>query len=137
MPFEEQSHTADVCLRIWAADLNQLFVDAALGMNALAGISLAGKPCVRRSFTYTTADPESLLVSFLSDLVYYIDHVRIAFDHFNLRLDLDDEFHCRLVAELQGAPILSIKRNIKAVTFHNLQIQHSTQGYELEIVFDV
>jgi SHS2 domain-containing protein len=38
---------------------------------------------------------------------------------------------------LYGAPILSMDKAIKAVTFHNLQIQKTRRGVEVEIVFDV
>ncbi|MDP2989694.1 MAG: archease [Kiritimatiellota bacterium] len=66
MPFEELFHTADWSLRVWAADMAGLFVDTAGGMNALAGTKLAEKPRVKRTFTASAPDAESLLVAFLS-----------------------------------------------------------------------
>jgi len=137
MPFEELPHTADWSLRVWAADLAHLFVETARGMNALAGIRLAEKPRVRRTFSTSAADTESLLVSFLSELVYYAEQDRLAFDHFDLSLDIEDGQPCRLSASLRGAPILSLDKSIKAVTYHNLQIRKTERGVEVEIVFDV
>lgn len=137
MPFEELFHTADWSLRVWAADLAHLFVETARGMNALTGFKLAEKPRVRRTFTASAPDAESLLVSFLSELVYYAEQDRLAFDHFDLSLNLEDGQPCHLSATLRGAPILSLDKAIKAVTYHNLQIQQTARGYEIEIVFDV
>jgi SHS2 domain-containing protein len=137
MPFEELPHTADWSLRVWAPDLNQLFTESARGMNALAGIRLAEKPRVRRLFSLSSPDVESLLVSFLSELVYISEQDRLAFDQINLSLDLEAGSPCSLSATLRGAPILSLDKAIKAVTYHNLKIQQSTRGYEIEIVFDV
>jgi SHS2 domain-containing protein len=137
MPFEELSHTADWSLRVWAVDLPHLFVESARGMNALSGIRLAEKPRVRRTFTTSAPDVESILVSFLSELVFYAEQDHLAFDHFNLSLGLEDGQPCHLSATLRGAHILSMDKAIKAVTYHNLQIQQTTRGYEMEIVFDV
>jgi SHS2 domain-containing protein len=137
MPFEELPHTADWSLRVWAPDLNQLFTESARGMNALAGIRLAEKPRVRRLFSLSSPDVVSLLVSFLSELVYISEQDRLAFDQINLSLDLEAGSPYIMSATLRGAPILSLDKAIKAVTYHNLKIQQSTRGYEIEIVFDV
>jgi SHS2 domain-containing protein len=137
MPYEELSHTADWSLRVWATDLTQLFVESARGMTALAGIRLAKKPRVRRTFTISASDIESLLVSFLSELVYFSEKERLAFDHFNLSLNHEDGQPIHLSATLHGAPILSMDKAIKAITYHYLQIQQTERGVEVEIVFDV
>ena len=137
MPYEELPHTADLCLRVWAADMAHLFTEAARGMNSLAGYRLADKPRVRRTFSTSAVDTESLLVSFLSELVYYAEQDRLAFDHFDLSFDLETGLPFHLSASLSGAPILSLDKNIKAVTYHNLQIRPTARGYTTEIVFDV
>lgn len=137
MPFEEIPHTADLCLHVWAADLTSLFVESARGMNALARFRIAEKPRVERTFSTSAVDTESLLVAFLSELVYFAEQDRLAFDRFDLSLDLITGQPCRLSATLHGAPILSLDKVIKAVTYHNLRIQRTTQRYEMEIVFDV
>jgi SHS2 domain-containing protein len=137
MPFEEISHTADWSLRVWAADLSTLFVDSAKGMTSLSGIRLVKKPRIMRTFSMSATDKESLLVSFLSELVFYAEQDHLAFDHFDLKLDYDSSQPCHLSAALGGAPILSIDKAIKAVTYHNLHIHRTARGYEVEIVFDV
>jgi len=38
---------------------------------------------------------------------------------------------------MDGAPLLSATKIIKAVTYHNLRIRPTARGYEVEIVFDV
>jgi SHS2 domain-containing protein len=137
MPFEEIPHTADWSLLVWAADLSTLFVESARGMTTLSGIKLAKKPRIVRTLSISAADKESLLVSFLSELVYYAEQDHLAFDHFDLNLDLKACQPSRLSAVLLGAPILSMDKAIKAVTYHNLHIHQTTRGYEVEIVFDV
>jgi len=136
MGFEEITHTADWALRVWASDLKGLFVEAAQGMYVLLGAQTAKGPHVKRTFAAEAQDAESLLVAFLSELVYAAEQERLAFASFRVRtLERSDGW--TLEAEMSGAPLVSLTKAIKAVTFHNLQIQQTAQGYEVEIVFDV
>jgi SHS2 domain-containing protein len=132
MPFIEVAHTADWCLRVWSANLPSLFAEAARGMYALAGVEIASQPVQEKEFGTEGPDTESLLVAFLSNLVYLMEYERMAFDQFSVQLKSD-----QVSARMKGASILSITKAIKAVTFHNLKILQSDRGFEVEIVFDV
>jgi SHS2 domain-containing protein len=132
MPFEEIQHTADWSLHVWATDLPELFSESARGMNALSGTRLSPAPKISRSIESVAPDHESLLVSFLSELVYFGEQEKLAFDEFKIRIAEN-----RLTAELDGAAIISMDKAIKAVTYHNLQIRQTLKGFEVEIVFDV
>lgn len=103
----------------------------------MAGIRLAEQPRVMHKFTLSAMDMDSLLVAFLSELVYYAEQDHLAFDQFDLKLSVENCLEYCLCVELQGAPILSLDKAIKAVTYHNLQIRQKAQRYETEIVFDV
>lgn len=132
MPYEEVQHTADWCLRVWAADLPSLFVEAARGMNAISGARQIPGLRTRRTFEAAAPDPESLLVSFLSELVYAAEKEHLVFDNFKVEVD------GRMVKiEMDGAPLASMDKTIKAVTYHNLHIRRTERGLEVEIVFDV
>lgn len=132
MGFEEIPHTADWALRVWADDLPGLLAQAARGMNWLSGAELSDGPRERRVFEADSADAESLLVAFLSELVYYAEQENLGFDAFDIRI-----FDFRLSANMQGAPLKSLKKAIKAVTWHHLEIEKTSRGLEVVIVFDV
>ncbi len=83
MGFEEISHTADWSARVWAEDLPSLFVEAARAMNSLSGTVIGTGPRVTRTFEAEGPDVESLLVAFLSELVYYQEQENLAFDVFD------------------------------------------------------
>jgi SHS2 domain-containing protein len=130
--FEELPHTADWAMRVTALDIAGLFAESARGMNALAGVNLAPGPKMHRTLSLSAPDLESLLVAFLSELLYASEQEHLAFDDFEIRVEGQT-----LEARMHGSPIASLNKAIKAVTYHNLHIQQTAQGYEVEIVFDV
>lgn len=132
MPFEEIHHTADWSIRVWAKDLPTLFSEAALGLFAISGIILAEAPGVRKEIEIRAPDFESLLVAFLSELIYCAEQENLAFDNVSVEIKGN-----HLVAIMAGAPIQDINKYIKAVTFHNLKITETNSRVEAEIVFDV
>lgn len=132
MGFEEISHTADWSARVWAEELPLLFKEAARAMNSLSGTAAGTGPRVRRVFETEAPDAESLLVAFLSELLYYQEQENLTFDPFDVRVATQ-----WLKVEMEGAPIASSEKAIKAVTYHNLKIVKTPQGFETTIVFDV
>jgi len=132
MPFEELPHTADWALRVWAGNLPALFSEAARGVNALSGAQPAPGARLSRVFAAEAPDVENLLVLFLSELVYAAEQERLVFDTFEIELNGSE-----LKVNMSGAPLLSLNKSIKAVTYHNLQVRQTEAGFEVEIVFDV
>src|SRR5215207_10524251 len=118
MGFEEVSHTADWSARIWAQDLASLFAEAARAMNSLSGTLTGTGPRLKRPFETEAPDVESLLVAFLSELVYCQEQENVAFDGFEIKVASQ-----RLTVEMEGAEIVSVDKAIKAVTYHNLKIE--------------
>ena len=101
-------------------------------MNSLSGTVIGTGPRVRRTFETEGPDVESLLVAFLSELVYYQEQDNLAFDEFDLRMASR-----WLKVAMEGAQVDSVEKAIKAVTFHNLKIENTPEGVEATIVFDV
>jgi SHS2 domain-containing protein len=130
--FRELEHTADWELEVWAPDLISLLEQAARGMYTLAGARLSDGPRRVRQLDLPMNDPESLLVSFLAELLFLGEQESLVFDTFDLAIEQN-----RLHAHLVGAPLVSIDKEIKAVTYHNLAIQKTSRGLQVRIVFDV
>lgn len=131
--YRELAHTADWELEAWAPSLALLFEQAARGMYALSGVRLSSAPRARRTLHLQAIDAESLLVRFLAELLYLGEQEGLGFDIFALSLSGETSLH----AELSGAPIASLEKEIKAVTYHNLAIRHTERGLEINLVFDV
>ena len=130
--YRELEHTADWELEVWAPDFPTLLEQAARGMYALSGVELYESHRITRNLSLTISDHESALVEFLNELIWFGEDERLGFDQLQFTI-LED---C-LSARLTGAPIVQQKKEIKAVTFHNLQIHRTERGFEVNIVFDV
>ena len=128
----ELAHTADWALKVWAPDLAGMFAQAAQGMYALMGVTLGDAPCTDRRVEVSGQDAEVLLVSFLEELLYLAEMQQEGFSRFDVRIGAG-----QLTADLCGAPIREQEKQIKAVTYHGLQIKQTPQGLETVIVFDV
>ena len=131
--FQEIDHTADWAYCIWGQSLEELFIQAALGLYALAGVQLASSPRIVRELQLKGVDSESLLVAWLNELLYLHEDEGLGFDQFEI-LQLNRE---TLHVRISGAPVENWLKVIKAVTYHNLSIQTTAAGLEATLVLDV
>ncbi len=130
---EEIEHTADWAIHVRGRDLAELFTRAAQGMYALV-TDLAGvRPLVERKVTLESFDAETLLVDWLSELLWYTESEGLVFSRF----EVHEIMPTRLQATVRGEVVSDLEKQIKAVTFHNLAIRRTGEGYEVTIVFDV
>jgi SHS2 domain-containing protein len=130
--YREVEHIADWELHVWAPDLLSLLKTAAQGMYALSDTELAVEPRHTHEFEIAYLDGESLLVDFLSELLFLGEDETLAFDLYQLNL-IDNN----LQVQAYGAPIQKQSKEIKAVTYHGLRIRETERGLEVNIVFDV
>lgn len=131
MSWREIEHTADWAIEVVAPDLTSLFLEAASGLYGLAGCERS-EGVATTSFEVDGPDPETVLVAFLDELLYFLDVHHEAFDE--LELAFDGEL---LRVQAKGQPVTRIVKTIKAVTFHDLAIETTPAGLTATIVFDV
>jgi SHS2 domain-containing protein len=140
--FEEVEHTADIAIRVWGRDLGELFANAAYGMarqmvdpnsvdqaSPVETLSIT----IEQQVELEAYDAETLLVAWLGELLYLGEREECVFVDF----DILDATPTRLRAVARGGPAPEHLRQIKAVTFSNLEIVRTTAGYETTVVFDV
>lgn len=130
--YEEIDHTADLAIKVWGRDFYELLENAVEGMYDLMGIREKPKSSAKNSFKIERDQLESILVDFLSECLYLaeVEHQRFTAFSFN-------EAEKEITVEAQGTGIATIDRNIKAVTFHNLEVKEISNGLKTTITFDV
>lgn len=131
--FEEVPHTADVALRVWGRDLRELFVNAAHGLAWLMAEPETVQPTHEVALDLTAPDEETLLITWLGELIYLNERDRVVFTEF----DLEEVTPTHLRGTARGGPASEVRRLIKAATFSDLNIRTSEQGLETTITFDI
>ena len=144
--FEILPHTADVRLKVFGKTKEELFKNAMLGMAKILAKSpksklkiknfppKADQPLVEK-LKIKSPDINSLLVDFLSEVLYQSQINHAVFKEVNFSNFKETE----LEAEISGFKIGEFDNDIKAVTYHELEIKKSpAKGFfETIIVFDI
>lgn len=130
--FEEVAHTADWALHVWATDFPQLASTAVEGMLALMKPKYSSKTSVLQIIQINGADEVELLVGFLSDVLYLLESQSLAPHQCGVVIKRK-----QLTAMISCVKVKSVAKMIKAVTYHNLELIHTSGGLECTLVFDV
>jgi SHS2 domain-containing protein len=132
--FEELSHTADWSFRVYGRTLKELFENAAYAMFELEGIHADSlTPEIVRVVQVSGIDYESLLVAWLNELLYLQESNQEGYYYF--WVEFLPKFSLR--AQIRGQPLTKVVKIIKAVTYHNLKIEETPNGWEATVVVDV
>jgi len=131
--FVEVEHTADIAIRASGGNLSELFANAAYGLACQLAETANIEQTVEKRIEVTANDTEELLVTFLNELVYLLERDGSVFLKFCVR-EISDS---HLIVSASGGQVSERRHSIKAVTFNDLEVIHSCQGYEATIVFDV
>lgn len=136
MSFKYQvlDHPADLKIKIWGRTRKELFWNCMKAMFKEARYrSLNSKKTTERNIKVTASGWESLLVNFLSEVLYLSEVQKEAYDKGKFYI-----FSPRQIkGELKADKLKSIGTQIKGVTWHNLEIKKVEKGWVATILFDV
>ncbi|MCX7826866.1 MAG: archease [Verrucomicrobiae bacterium] len=135
-PYEFFEHTADIGVRVYGRTLEELFVHAAGALYEVQGrFELADRRLLKIELTADSTD--ELLVRWLSELLFRLSAENVVFQHY--RLQFPDPR--RLVAQMEGGAVnferSEVFEEIKAVTYHQLSVQQTPDGWTATVIFDV
>lgn len=128
-------HPADVRLEIIASSKKELFEGALKGMASILSQEKGlNNYEVKKQIEVQSLDLNTLLVDFLSEVLAKSDIYHCVFRKIKI-LKMNDK---SILAELEGKKVKRFDEEIKAVTYHGLQIQQNKKGeYEAIILFDI
>ena len=135
--YELIEHTADIGVRVYGRDLKGLFRNAAYCMFDIIADLEGLTQSVSADFAIEADNYEELLVRWLDELLYNFYTKWIIFFEFDI-LELGEKgMKARAFGRLVGENRNRLKTEIKAATYHNLNIKKQTDYYSVEIIFDV
>jgi SHS2 domain-containing protein len=135
--FETFEHTADLGLRIRAADLDTLFTDAAQGLFSILVEDLATvRPTQAVEVRLQGDERDLLLFDWLKELLYHFDAEHLLFGKFAVAVRPDG-----LTATAWGEPLDRerhvLEHEVKAITYHGLRVEPVDGGWEAEVIVDI
>ncbi len=134
--FEFIEHTADVGIRAYGHTLSELFGNAALGMFSLI-VELDGvAPTESIPIEVEAPDREGLLVSWLTELIYYYETERILFSEFFVQECSGTRLRGIARGQRFQPAEIEILRHIKAVTYHELEVTEMGGQWTAQVIFD-
>ena len=137
MGYEVLEHTADVGLRATAPTLPELFAEATRGMAELAGVWSAGAEGDEVPVEAAAGDLEGLLVEWLGEVLYVHDSRNAALH----RVVLDEVSETFAGGRILLSPLSQERAEegtqIKAITFHQLEVRRADEGWTARVFFDI
>ncbi len=136
--YETFDHTADLGLRVRAADLGTLFAEAGLALQSvLVHDPAAVQAAVGVEVRLGPDDVEYLLFDWLKALLYHFDVGKLLFASFDVTVGPGG-----LVGVARGEPFdparHELAHEVKAVTYHGLRVvQDEGGGWLAEVIVDI
>ncbi len=130
-------HTADAQIEVYGRHLTGLFEQGLKGMNAILYPYFCQNenefPC-QQLLHCSSIDNTALLIDFLSEVLWLTHTKHILFCEIDIQYLRDQQ----LKAVLYGKRVDKLQEDIKAVTYHNAEIQKGDDEYwRTDIVFDI
>lgn len=139
--YEYLEHTADIKFLAYGNTLEKVFENAALAMfNVIIDTGkVSGETA--REVLLTSPDLESLLVDWLSELLYLFEVDEIVFWKFRVEEIREEEGEYSIKALASGEKYYPeshpFETEIKAVTYNQLELEKTAEGWKAQVVVDI
>ncbi len=134
--FEILEHISDLKIRVFGKTKKELFENAMLGMFEAARYEKSVDVKHRQEkvkVKIKSFDLPSLLVDFLSEILYLVETKKLVFEKINFKKFTETEIEAALI----GKPLKRMGVHIKGVTYHGLEILRKNDIWQATILFDI
>jgi SHS2 domain-containing protein len=136
-PYEVFEHTADIGLCVNGTTLEDLFIHAAQGMESLMVAPEHIRVVTSRKISVDGHDEVSLLIAWLNKLIFLFDTEYLLFRDFKIDHLTETNLIAHAYGETFDAARHDLNSAIKAVTWHEAAVNHTDDGYQSRIIFDI
>jgi len=136
-PFRTLEHTADIGFEAFGPTREEVFANAARALMDLIvdldTIKLGGEVALQ----IYGPDPESVLVNWLSELLYLHDAEGWLFRDFEIQSLQDDSLSALARGEKFQPSRHQAKMLVKAITYHQLSLEKIPRGWRAQVYVDI
>lgn len=138
---QEIDHTGDIGIRVTAASLQGLFERAAVGTFHVVTELSAVEARSETQIAVEERDREALMVRWLSELNYRHTVDDLLFCDVTVTSITETDEGLTLTGTARGESIdpdrHTVYTEIKAVTFHGMEVQETDEGWSVQVIFDM
>ncbi len=135
--FEILEHTADIGFRAWGRSREEMFENAALALESVAVDVEEIEARTPYPIAAAGEDVESLLVNWLSEVLFYLDGRRVAMRRFRVEHLTATQVAGQGWGEPRDAEQPRSKLVVKGVTYHQLRIVRTGDRWTAEVYLDI
>lgn len=130
-------HTADLGLRATAPDLDALFAEIAKCLfSAIIEDITSIRPSMSETLEISGDDREFLMFDWLRELLRRFEMDGMLFREFDVKVNADG-----LYATIHGEPVdrerHQLSHEVKAITYHELNVEPTDSGWLAEVIVDI
>ena len=130
-------HTADIGFEAFGATGKEVFANAARALMHLMVDLESIAPQEKLSLRAEASDMPSLLVNWLSEILYLFDAEGWLFRDFEFEDLTDHSLAARARGEKFDRRRHQVKLLVKAVTYHQLVLRETAQGWHAQVYVDI
>lgn len=135
--YEIFDHTADLGLRMTAADLDGLFAEAGRALTSVIVEDVDSvEPAEESRFEISGSEREDLLLDWLNELLYRFESAGRLFSRFEVRID-ERGLKGSAFGEIVDPARHSLTHEVKAITYHHLKVEPTDDGWLAEVIVDI
>jgi SHS2 domain-containing protein len=133
--FEVLEHPTDLKIKVNGCNLAELFKNAGLALFCSIDPKTPRPKSLDawREVSVAASDVETLLVDWLSELLYLHDVNKT--NYFDI--EIIEMSPTSMLAKVRGIPSKQDKFEVKAATYHGLTVKTVDSGYEATVLFDI
>ena len=135
--YETFEHTADLGLRILAPDLDTLFAEAGRGLCSILVDNPDDVRPVREIALRIDGDQtDYLLFDWLNELLFHFESEHLLLSEFTLNVG-EAGLEARARGETADPVRHRLAHEVKAITYHQLTVEPTSDGWRAEVIVDI
>jgi len=133
--YEILDHPADLKIKAFGNDLPEVFVNMALAIAEQQSPTQIQAKEPAEEIIVESDSLDSLFVDWLSEILYRGEVNKKIYTDFEVTEFSENPY--KIKAKIKGVPVESKNIDIKAVTYHELEIKKISDHWEAIVVFDI
>ena len=137
LDYQVIDHTADLGIIVKGPDVKSLFIHAARAMTDLMVKGDISKETVIKDVLVEGEDFPDLMVRWLGEILYLFDGENLIVNSIKIKSISPTKLKSTLTLTSFGTEHHQVIREIKAVTYHQISVDKTKDGWQAKIIFDI